>query len=63
MPKVQVIRGMAVCYIFQDDFIDLVIHCQRVMHIGPYKGSVKLAKTSNQMQNIFVQKYCIFLVF
>lgn len=60
--KVQVVIGVAVCCLFQEGFIDLIIHCQKVMQMGPYKGSVKLAKTSNQMQNTFVQKCFTFLL-
>lgn len=60
--KVQVVIGAGACYLFQEGFIHLVIHCQRLMHIRPYKGSVKLAKTSNQMQIMFVQEHCTFLL-
>ena len=37
---------MAGCYLFQAGFIDLIVHRQKVMQMRPYKGSVKLAKTS-----------------
>jgi len=52
IPELQVVIGMTGCYLFQAGFIDLIVHCQKVMQMRPYKGSVKLAK-DQKLEHIY----------